>query len=87
MLYRAGGAHEIHGGRFDYAIVQSAEEEARHLAAGWATSTAAALAEPESDDAAPTRAEMLQKATSLGIKVDGRWSDAKLLAAIDAAVQ
>lgn len=40
------------------------------------------------DDAAPvTRAEMEQKAGELQIKVDRRWSDATLLARIEAALK
>lgn len=39
-----------------------------------------------SDDAPPTRTEMLQQAELLGIKADKRWSDATLLAKINAAM-
>lgn len=38
------------------------------------------------DNAPPTRAEMLQQAEILGIKPDKRWSDATLLAKINAAM-
>ena len=38
------------------------------------------------DDAPPTRAEMMQQADLLGIKVDRRWSDETLLAKINAAM-
>ena len=44
--------------------------------------------EPEpADDAPPTRAEMMQQAELLGLKVDRRWSDETLLAKIDAAMK
>ncbi len=46
--------------------------------------------EPEAepaDDAPPTRAEMMQQAALLGLKVDRRWSDETLLAKIDAATK
>ena len=35
------------------------------------------------DNSPPTRAELEQKATELGIKIDGRWSDRRLLAEIN----
>jgi hypothetical protein len=38
------------------------------------------------DDAPPTRAEMMQQAELLGLKVDRRWSDETLLAKINAAM-
>jgi hypothetical protein len=41
---------------------------------------------PPADDAPPTRAEMLQQAEILGIKPDKRWSDATLMAKINAAM-
>jgi hypothetical protein len=36
------------------------------------------------DDAPALRAELEQKAEELGIKVDGRWSDKRLMAEIEA---
>ena len=43
--------------------------------------------EPEpADDAPPTRTEMMQQAELLGIKVDRRWGDSKLLAKINEAM-
>ena len=38
------------------------------------------------DDAPPTRAEMVEQAERLGIRVDRRWSDARLLAKINDAM-
>jgi hypothetical protein len=62
------------------------------LNAGWHESIAAASVAPAlapqaveapssvpADDAPPTRAEMEAEAKRRGIKVDGRWSDARLL--------
>jgi hypothetical protein len=37
---------------------------------------------PPEDNAAPTRAELEAKAAEMGIKVDGRWSDAKIASLI-----
>ena len=42
--------------------------------------------EPPADDAPPTREEMLEQAARVGLKVDRRWSDARLLAKIDEAM-
>ena len=41
---------------------------------------------PIPDDAPPTRDEMMQQAEILGIKPDKRWSDATLMAKINAAM-
>lgn len=41
---------------------------------------------PPADDAPPTRDEMMQQAEILGIKPDKRWSDATLMAKINAAM-
>lgn len=51
-------------------IVHSEEEYQRHLAA---------------ESATPARNELVQRAESLGIKVDGRWSDARLAKEIENA--
>lgn len=64
-------------------------------AAASAAKTMAALAKPEPaveavevvDDTPPTRAEMLEQAERIGLKVDGRWSDARLLDAIVAKIK
>ena len=71
------------------------------VSAGWfatvpdaiAGKTAPAVATPEPDlgpvdeVTAPTRAEMEQKATELGLKFDGRTSEAKLMRLIDEALE
>lgn len=75
MLYRYPGPHAIHGDQFDYIIVEDSKVE-ETLKQGWYLTT------PEAkegvDRLEPSRAELEQKATELGIKVDGRWSDKKL---------
>lgn len=48
------------------------------MAEGAVTGTAASDPEP----AAPTKDELIAKATELGLKVDGRWGEDKLIAAI-----
>jgi len=41
------------------------------------------IEEPIKDDSPPTRAEMLQQAEAIGLKVDNRWSDARLVKHIE----
>jgi len=49
---------------------------------------AAPVAAPEpADDAPPTRAEMIAQAEKLGIDVDKRWGDKRLMAEIDKATE
>lgn len=43
--------------------------------------------EDVSDDAPPTRAELEAKAAELGLKVDGRWSDRRLMAELTKALE
>lgn len=89
MLFKLGGPHEIHGGKFDYVIVNDADEQERSLADGWTLTTqeAAAPKVETADNAPPTRAELEQKATELNIKFDGRTTDAKLVDKIEAALK
>jgi hypothetical protein len=92
MLFKVDGPHEIHGGKFDYVIVADADEQAQAVADGWALTTdearnATVPAKAGTDDAPPTRAELEQKATDLGIKFDGRTTDARLAEKIEAALK
>lgn len=84
MLYKSGGPEDIHGGRFSTLIVGDAGALEAALADGWHETTAQAAAPADPDEGAPTRSELEQKAAELGIKIDGRWSDKRLLAEIDA---
>lgn len=88
MLYKAGGPHEIHGGRFDTLIVDDSDELDAALANGWHLNTDEAKAPPVApkDDEPPTRQEMLQKATELGLTFRANIPSAKLLEMLDAAL-
>lgn len=68
--------------------VKSAEEFGAAIKAGWFASVPDALApKDEADDTkAPTREELEVKATELGIKFDGRTTDAKLGKLIEEAL-
>lgn len=93
MVYKCPGPHEIHGGNFDYKIVDAAVEGEVEKAQeeGWHLTTTdakeaheAAKKGPTSDDAPPTREEMEAKAKELGLVFPANISDAKLLEKIDA---
>lgn len=95
MLYKAPGPHLCDGSMVDY-IVVPLDLVDDTLALGWfatipeALAAAAGPAESDdvpADDAPVTRAELEAKATELGLKFDGRTSDAKLLAKIDEALK
>lgn len=107
MLYKCPGLHEIHGGHFDYVIVEDDKIE-ETLANGWFLTTPEAkqahlnalaaqeadrmkaaqdIQEPNDSVAAPTRAELEQKAAELQIKFDGRTSDKKLSDLIKATLE
>ena len=92
MLYKAPGPHEIHGGRFDYTIVDDDQVEAT-LAAGWYLTTTeakdahqAALQEA-ADNAPPTREELKRKADELGLTYAGNVSTERLAAMVEAALK
>lgn len=97
MLYKAGGAEEIHGGKFTTLIVHDADEQEAALAGGWSLTTPEALeaAKPKApegdghqpdDDAPPTRDELKAKAAELGLTYPGNISNAKLGEMIEAAL-
>ena len=96
MLYKHPGAHEMHGDKFDYIVVDEqdvdqAKKDGWHLTTTEAkakTKDQAKTAEAVADDnAAPTREELEAKATELGIKFDGRTSDTKLGSLIAKALE
>lgn len=93
---------ETDGGSFGYLVAPDADALAAALADGWflttpeasaafeqeqAAEAAAAIAAITNPDAPPTRAELEQKCTELGIKFDGRNSDKKLRDLIAAALE
>lgn len=86
MLYKCPGPHDIHGGHFDYTIVDADEEGAIDAAKadGWFETTDdakaafdAAKAQAELD-AQPTRAELETKAKELGIQFGKKVTDEEL---------
>jgi hypothetical protein len=94
ILYRVPGAHfGPPGVTYDYLGANTKEALDAALADGWHETLVAAMAPPvappepapvPADDAPVMREELEQKAEELGIKVDGRWSDKRLISEIDA---
>jgi len=88
MVYKVPGKHVRPHGTYDFAGVNNAEELDAKLKEGWFSSLPEAIepkkvkavveATKEDDIAPPTRQELEEKATELGIKFDGRFSDKKI---------
>ena len=76
IVYKDKGPHSRPGGTFSYKGVTTQEQFDEAIAEGWLASYAELY--ETADDAPPTRAELEQKATELGIKFDGRTGDKKL---------
>lgn len=86
MIYKAPGPHEIHGGKFDYRIIDADEEGEleQAVAEGWHLTTTAALeAISAAEDAPPTRDELITKAKDLGLTFGPNTSYKKLGEMID----
>lgn len=87
LVYRNGGPYQRHGGSFNYKLVSTEKERSDALDNGWFDSLPEAIdGEAAISEGAPTRAELEAKATELDIKFDGRTTDRKLSAAIEAAL-
>lgn len=91
MVYKYPGLHQLQDGKYDYLIVEDEDVEGA-LADGWHRTAAEAKAATveyvlPKDPEPPTRAELEQKATEMGLKFDGRWGDKKLTDAIADALK
>lgn len=99
LVYRCPGPHFAHAGQtYDYAKVSDEDELSQRLEAGWHLSLveavdaatgkvkAKAADQEPSEDAPATREELETMANDLGIKFDGRTSDAGLLRKIEEAL-
>lgn len=93
IVYRVPGPYKAPGGKgrtYDYHGAQDKSEFDKLLSNGWFETIALAqeaqigVTAEKSD--APSRAEMEQKATELGVKFDGRTTDALLLKRIEQAI-
>jgi hypothetical protein len=79
MLYKLGGSQKVDGKLVDYAVFEDVESAQLD---GWLTHAQVWYSE-ESE----SRESLEAKATELGIKFDGRTTDAKLKKAIDELVK
>ena len=100
LVYKSTGKYVRPNGTYDFTGVIDAEDLAKKLADGWHLSIEAAVeakkpqqkpVEPLSgpvldDNAPPTRQELETKATELGIKFDGRYSDKRIEQLIEEAL-
>ena len=78
IVYKNPGAHPgPDGTSYDYKGVGDAKALAVALGEGWRVSLAV-VSDVPADDAPPTRAELEEQATALGLKFDGRTPDARL---------
>lgn len=100
LVYKAEGKYIRPNGTYDFVGVLNEEQYNQKLSEGWFDSIEDAVtasttvskpvkadSDPVSDDyAPPTRKELETKATELGIKFDGRFSDKKIAQLIDEAL-
>lgn len=89
IVYRTPGDHFASKGTYSYKGVSDEAELSHALANGWFPSLLEAMAgehEEVVDNSAPTREELADKASELGIKFDGRTTDKALSEKIEAAL-
>jgi hypothetical protein len=85
LVYKVPGKYVRPYGTYDFEGVNNAEELKAKLKEGWFLSLEEAIkpedkeaVEEKDDNAPPSRQELEEKATELGIKFDGRFSDKKI---------
>lgn len=97
MVFKSPGPHKIHGYQVEYRVIDE-QQAGEHLADGWHMTAIGAgealqkqkdaeklAAEEAADDSrAVQRFELVQKATELGIRVDKRMGDKRLVELIEA---
>ena len=93
LVYKVPGKYVRPHGTYDFEGVNNAEELQAKLKEGWFCSLSEAIkpenkqeVAEEDDTTPPTRQELEEKATELGIKFDGRFSDKKIAQLIDEAL-
>lgn len=80
IVYKCPGEHHCGTGGMTYKYVGVADQEAfdAKLADGWSATLVEAMGGAPVDNSPPTREELEIKARELGLKFDGRTTDAKL---------
>lgn len=95
IVYKCPGNHQCRGSTYSYKSAADGVELDALIKAGWFRTLPEALvgkpaenvAEEQDDDSAPTREEMETMAAELGIKFDGRTTDAGLLKKINTELE
>ena len=92
LVYKDGGTIQRAGGFYSHKTVYDDADFALALLDGWFATLPEAIegknAEDDAEDlSAPTRADLEQKATELGIRFDGRTTDKGLSARIAEALK
>lgn len=86
MVFKCPGATAWDGMTFDYQIIPEGP-----IPEGWFKTVFEAndalIPKEPAEDSPPTRAELEEKASELGIKFDGRTSDKRLADAIEQALK
>jgi len=92
LVFKDGGPYQRAGGYYNHMAVEDEAEYEIALLDGWFATLPEAIEgkkqDLEAEDlSAPTREELEQKATELGIKFDGRTNDKKLADKIEEALK
>lgn len=91
IVYKCPGHHQAHGTTYDYLAVEDETAMKAAIADGWFKTLPDAIdgksSFEESEHEAPTREELEAKAAELGVKFDGRTTDALLLSRINEALE
>lgn len=92
IVYKSQGPHQCPGSNYSYKGAADDAELDALLQSGWFRTLPEALAlkpaeEEAVDDSEPTRAELETMAAELGIKFDGRTTDAGLLKKINTELE
>ncbi len=86
FVYKSPGRHPANGTTYNFMHVTTEAEYVAALADGWTEEIGTNPAEKPISNAAPTRAELEQKAREIGLKYHGKTGDAKLAQMIERAI-
>lgn len=93
LVFKDGGPCQRAGGYYDHKAIEDEAEYEIALLDGWFATLPEAIEGKKQEDvededlSAPTREELEQKATELGIRFDGRTNDKKLAEKIEEAMK
>lgn len=89
LVYQNNGPYQRPSGTFNYKLVSTEDELSEALAGGWYATLPEAIAQSElqqdaAEAALDAKFKLAEEAIGLGIKIDGRWSSARLQEEIEA---